>query len=93
MISKELRTGFIQLVFLGFNVSSRTMDYISGNWEGSLERVPFRKLRKVLSMKTWVPSGKAHILAWLALGSPNAGLRPRFGRQPPKQLFETFVAE
>ena len=92
MISKELTTGFIQLGFLGFNISSHTMDRLSGNWEGSPERVPFRHLPEVLSRQSWVPSGKAHILAWLALGAPNSGVRPRFGGQSPRQVFETFVA-
>ncbi len=91
MISKELTTGFIQLVFLGFNVSVDTMDRGSGNWEGELERIPFRNLPKILREQNWVPSGKAQVLAWLALGAPNAGIRPRFDGQSPKQLFDSLV--
>jgi len=93
MIAKELSTGFIQLVFLGFGVTPITLKEIKGNWEGQPLRLPFERLPAFLLEQNhqWVPSGKAHILAWLALGAPNAGSSPRFGRLSPSQLFDAVV--
>lgn len=91
MMAREIRTGFIQLVFLGFGVKPTTLTRLEGNWEGKPLRIPFAQLPALLQAPKWVPTGKAHVLAWLALGAPNAGSQPRFGKLSPLQLFETII--
>ena len=91
LVAKELATGFIQVVFLGFGVGPRTLDRIQANWEGEPLRIPFAQLPMLLQQQNWVPTGKAHILAWLALGAPNAGPKPEFGGLSPAQLFDAIV--
>lgn len=97
ILAVELAEGFIQQVFLGFKISARTNDRIAGdryagNWEGRPFIVSFDKLPSVLNSAKLVPSGKAHLLAWLAIGAPNAGSNPQFGSYSPAQLFDFFVA-
>lgn len=91
VMAKELSTGFIQLVLLGLPVHSKDIDRLRGNWEGRIERVPFKCLASVLKDPTWVPSGKAHVLAWLGLGAPNAKKGQKFGNQTAKQLFNAIL--
>ena len=90
-MAKELSTGFIQLVFLGIPVDVEDIDRLKGNWEGKIERVPFKNLASVLKDPTWVPSGKAHVLAWIGLGAPNAKKRQKFGNQTAEQLFNSML--
>jgi len=91
VMAKELSTGFIQLVLLGIPVHLKDVDKLSGNWEGQIERVPFKSLASVLKDPTWVPSGKAHVLAWLGLGAPNAKEGQKFGNQTARQLFNSML--
>jgi 8-oxo-dGTP pyrophosphatase MutT (NUDIX family) len=91
VMSEELSTGFIQLVFLGFGVGLKSLTRLEGNWEGKPSRIPFAQLPAMLQTGPWTPSGKSHILAWLALGAPNAGKNPRFGKLSPSQLFDSIV--
>jgi len=91
MLSKELDTGFIQLVFLGLELPATMLDRLSGNWEGSVVRVPFADLPSLLLRDDWVPSGKAHVLAWLAAGAPGAGKKPMFGSLTASQLLAAHL--
>ena len=92
MLCKEIDTGFVQLVFLGFGVKKNMLLQLFGNWEGTPQVVSFDKLPDLLLQPhDWVPSGKAHILAWLALGAPNAGRSPLFGTFSAGKLFDAAV--
>lgn len=91
VMAKELFTGFIQLVALGISIHPKEVERVRGNWEGQIERVPFKNLPSVLKDPTWVPSGKAHVLAWLGLGAPNAKNGQKFGGHLPKSLFSAIV--
>lgn len=88
----EVKTGFVQLTFLGVNVSARQAQLISPNREGTIVRVGFDDLPGRLMREDWVPTGRAALLAWLAMGAPNAGWRPRFGGRSPSRLFTQLVA-
>ena len=91
ILAKEITTGFIQLVYLGFDVPATAVSRVNGNWEGYMEAVPYEALPGLLQQPGWVPSGKAHVLAWLALGAPGCGERPPFGGLAPDQLFNVCV--
>jgi 8-oxo-dGTP pyrophosphatase MutT (NUDIX family) len=93
MFSQELSTGFVQLVFLGFSAEAGALEQVLGNWEGDPQLIPYDQLPAILlDEPNWVPSGRAHVLAWLALGAPNAGARPRFATMSPRQLFSAAVS-
>lgn len=75
VLLRELQTGFIQLAYLGANISSKEARNLKPNIEGAPVRVGFDDLPRFLrEERNWYPSGKAAILAWLALGAPNGGL-------------------
>jgi ADP-ribose pyrophosphatase YjhB (NUDIX family) len=91
ILAKEIATGFIQLVYLGFDMPAIAVSRVKGNWEGHVEAFPYAALPGLLQQPDWVPSGKAHVLAWLALGAPGGGEKPRFGSLSPDQLFNAWV--
>lgn len=89
--AKEIATGFIQLVYLGFNMSVDNFEAAIGNWEGHIETIRYVDLPVALKNPDWVPSGKAHVLAWLALNGPGGKMSPRLGSMSPIQLFNSLV--
>jgi hypothetical protein len=93
VVLRELRTGFVQLAFLGVNVSAVEAQRMTANREGSMTYVGFDELPSRLRHDaSWVPTGKAAVLAWLAQGAPGAGKRPRFGGLRPTELFTQLVS-
>jgi 8-oxo-dGTP pyrophosphatase MutT (NUDIX family) len=95
IVSEELSTRFFQFIIHGAEISSRELSMLRENWEGvNIIAIQFDELEKWLLAPPlpWVPTGKAHVLAWLALGAPGAGRRPRFGRYSPKALFNRVVS-
>jgi len=88
LLSRELSTGFVQLALLGVDLDMENAKALQHNPEGTLVHLPFEDLERTLlsDEARWVPTGKAHVLAWLALGAP--GLRgPWPGRRSPVDLF------
>ncbi len=92
LCSQELATGFLQFVFLGIPVPASQLVHLQGNWEGSIVRLGFDDMRKALADPGWVPSGKAHVLAWLALGAPGPHPGQTFGGLGAAELFHLFTA-
>ncbi|MDX6447326.1 MAG: hypothetical protein QOH71_4400 [Blastocatellia bacterium] len=94
MLTKELDTGFIQLVLLGVSVSPQDVAGSRHNWEGKKVVISFDELpeRLTSTKEQWVPTGKTHLLAWLALGAPNAGQSPRFGTYSATELFDAVIS-
>ncbi|MCU6432716.1 NUDIX domain-containing protein [Undibacterium sp. Jales W-56] len=64
---KENTTGFIQCAAIGVNVNRQSLEGMQSNWEGQAVRIAFKDLAACLQTPLWVPSGKAHVLCWLAL--------------------------
>ena len=88
----ELDTGFIQVNYLGVEISSSNLQKMATETkEGSNFAVSFDKLEEELRKdpspeelkkdprkEKWVPTGRAAILIWLAFGAPY----PSKGREP-----------
>ena len=92
LLCRELKTGFIQFVLLGVDVDADEAAVMKTNWEGDKVVVGFDELpQRLAAEEQWVPTGKAHILAWLALGAPNAGPDVSFGGQTPQGLFDAVL--
>lgn len=71
MMVRETTTGFIQGVLLGVKAEGTDGErYVTV--EGEVVYVPFDALPAALlgEDRRWVPSGKLHVLAWLAAGTP-----------------------
>ncbi|MES2103155.1 MAG: NUDIX hydrolase [Pseudomonadota bacterium] len=92
LCSQELATGFLQFVFLGIPVPASQLVHLRGSWEGSIVRLAFDDMRKALADPGWVPSGKAHVLAWLALGASGPHPGQTFGGLGAAELFHLFTA-
>jgi hypothetical protein len=92
IIMKELETGFIQLAILGIDISANAADRLIESWEGRPVKLDFDDLqRSLMSDTAWVPTGKAAVLAWLALGAPNTNRGVRFSGLAPAALFNAVV--
>lgn len=92
MFSKELDTGYIQLVFLGIDVSPEALKNVEDNWEGKTIRLGFDQLEeKLRDVTDWCPSGRGQVLSWLALGAPCAIPNPTFARRTPIALFDLLM--
>ncbi len=90
MCSQELATGFIQFTFLGLAVPAAALEQLRGSWEGKVVSVGYDDLHETLAAPGWVASGKAQVLAWLALGAPGIHAGQQFGGLGPAQLFDTL---
>lgn len=92
ILLKEVETGFIQLALLGIDIPNKEATRLVGSWEGEPIRVAFHDLPRALTTdESWVPPGKAAVLAWLALGAPNTKRRVKFGEFTPAKLFDLVV--
>lgn len=74
MISKEIKTGFIQWVYQPVDISAEEYKHAKTNWEGDFVEHRFSELEAKIFAKKWVPSGLSYILHWLALGAPGTSL-------------------
>ena len=72
---------------------TQVMDRMVSNWEGKPLCVPYDELPRFLDQPSWVPSGKAHVMAWLAIGAPNGGRAPKFAGLSANQLFDLLVKQ
>lgn len=91
-VAEEVDTGFIQYVYLGVRITTSQYEVIDQNREGGIEFVKFDDLPQKLQQKEeWVESGLAHVLLWLGLGAPGAGLFPKFDGLSPRELFNRVV--
>jgi hypothetical protein len=92
VVLREVKTGFIQLIFLGINISLKGKSKLKSGREGEIVYVKYDELpRRLRQENDWVPTGKAAILAWLALGAPNGGWNVKFGGIKPTKLFKQEV--
>lgn len=101
IIVLEKTTRFLQLVFLGANISKKQFEELEENWEGKrLLTISFDDLGAFMTDPiatdlakggkreiSWVPTGKAHVLAWLALGAFGTKQDETFNSLSPIDLF------
>lgn len=95
LFGTETDTGFIQVVALGVKVHTHDIIRIQPNWEGAYLAISFDDLENTLCDDTnnWVPSGKAHILVWLALGAPNCSPNTKFSGHSAHKLFDRIMSK
>ena len=107
IIAEELTTGYIQIAYLGVNISTEARELIRPRIvEGTPVYFSYDELAENLKLPVekshnfrldgnsgqgWVPTSKAHILAWLAHGAPGAGRKAKFAGLTAHQLFNSLV--
>ncbi|MBW7991927.1 MAG: hypothetical protein FVQ84_18180 [Planctomycetes bacterium] len=95
MLCQETATGFVQFVMIGIAVGSDQKRELleTSIWEGKYVLVPFSELpgKLISESEKWVPSGKMHVLSWLALGAPGCSAGVKFGTYAPEELFDRIV--
>jgi hypothetical protein len=92
IVATEDDTGFVQLNFCGVDVPAGSVDVAdstnskSFRAEGSVLACPFHKVGETLVESLWAESGKAVVLAWLALGAPTTR-KPGFSSRLAKKMY------
>lgn len=95
LLSRESRTGFIQLVLLGVNVPPEEVEAKGTSREGDVDDVSFDELpgRLLSGEEIWCPSGLIHVLAWLGLGTPPLEQEASFGGYKARELFTAVLSK
>lgn len=96
MVMEEVHTGFIQVAFLGINISAEQADKLPDNprpIEGKPIKLSFDDLPDLLLRPNWAPTGKAAIIGWLALGAYGAGPYPRFAKFTAAKLCKYILSK
>ena len=92
LVSWETPTGFFQVIYLGLDVPDRQVQRHHGYPEGTVLPVDFADLEGLLIDGKWVDSGRAAILAWLALGAPSTG-RSNFQGRKAKAMYKRVMKQ
>ncbi|HEX7243801.1 MAG TPA: NUDIX domain-containing protein [Longimicrobiaceae bacterium] len=90
LLAEERSERFFQCIVLGAQISASQLSRLRQNWEAEgLVQVPYDQLQKLLVSPPvpWVPTGKGHVLAWLAHGAPGAGRRAKFAGRSAAEVF------
>ena len=98
LLSQESSTGFIQLA-VPIKLPPDEVNDMKSSWEGEIVPVLYEDLEKSLPLDThsvsperqWVPTGKAQVLSWLALGAPGCAPETRFGDYSATELFDKLT--
>lgn len=85
----EIALNFVQISYLGINISSQQLEDMRPNWEGTIVKIPFDELlARLQRVEEWTPSGWLDIVLWLALDAPNSSGRIKFNKKNCSQVFE-----
>lgn len=83
----EFSINYIQITFLGVNISTFDLIDLRPNWEGTVNKIKFNDLEASLkNLDLWTPTGWIHVLYWLALNTPNAKKELKFSNRSSLDL-------
>lgn len=85
--AEELDTGFVHVAFLGVNLDPQEVNRRRANWEGRIVEVHFTEILDWLKDVRWVPTGKLHVLLWLAMGAPGTQRKHWPIQYSPRRIF------
>jgi 8-oxo-dGTP pyrophosphatase MutT (NUDIX family) len=87
IIIDEQEIQFIQITFLGVNLSSSQVEDVTGNWEGNPVKITFDELyNKMQNLNSWTPTGWVHVLMWLVLKCPGSEHNLLFNGESPQAI-------
>jgi ADP-ribose pyrophosphatase YjhB (NUDIX family) len=88
----EFKINYIQVSYLGVNISASQMKDLRPNWEGTITKVSFDDLPQRLNeFQAWTPTGWVDVLLWLALNTPNASRPMTFSGISAEELCHSLV--
>ncbi len=88
IVIDEFAIQFIQLTYLGINVTAEQVQNMTGNWEGEPVQIPFSELEnKLLKIAEWTPTGWVHVILWLALEAKSI----KFGKLLGSKLIKNVL--
>ena len=93
LVGQETDTGFFQFIALGAKIDPDNSEKLESNWEGDPVTIHFDDLfdKLISDSEKWVPSGKAHILTWLALGAPDCANKKLFSGLTARHLYKKVI--
>jgi len=92
IVIDEFEIQFIQIAYLGVNVTAEQVKDMCGNWEGDPVQIRFEELEdKLVNINEWTPTGWVHVLLWLAIGTPNANKPIKFGDLSGSELASAII--
>lgn len=92
LLLEETSISFIEMAYLGVNISNEQLERTRSSWEGRVVKIPFDELKeKLCDFEDWTPSGLLHILFWLALDTPNSKERLKFAGEDAAALLKEVV--
>lgn len=93
-VATENDTGFVQINYCGIEVAADSIDAAKKRFraEGDVLACSFLELETVLTKteSPWVETGKAVLLAWLAIGAPTTA-KPGFSATKAKQMYRNVM--
>jgi len=91
-IIDEFAVDYVQVTFLGINVTFEQLKDLRNNWEGTITKIHFDHLLKRLNnFHEWTNTGWVDVVLWLALDTPNS-LKPiSFAGKSAKNLVERLL--
>jgi len=100
LLGQDLLNGYIQISYIGLDIKKEDIKNFNSNWEGKIKTIDIEYLEeKFLNLDSnskqpeVTASGKAIVLAWLALNAPG-WKHKRFGKySSAKELFDKFIEE
>lgn len=92
LLLEEPSISFIEMTYLGVNISNEQLERSRPSWEGGVVKISFDELKdKICDFDEWTPSGLLHILFWLALDTPNSKERLKFAGEDAAALLKEVV--
>jgi hypothetical protein len=94
VIAEETSTGFVQFLHVGVDIPKAEASRVKDSPEGRVHRIRFADLKTFLldNKQRWVPSGKMHVLGWLAMGAPAPGHGPGFNHTLAHNYFNDWLS-
>jgi|GEM_PF-5780065 len=100
LLGQDLLNGYIQISYIGLDIEEKEIKDLNSNWEGKIKIINVKDLEeKFLNLDSdskqpeVTTSGKAIVLAWLALNAPG-WKHTKFGKySSAKELFDKFIEE
>ena len=88
----EFGIDFVQISYLGVNISKDQLKNLRPMWEGTITKIPFDDLqRRLENFQEWTTTGWVDVLLWLSLDTPNALKSINFAGKSAEKLCESLL--
>lgn len=92
IVLDEFTIHYIQIAFIGINITEAQFYDSQENWEGKIVEISFDDLEtRMKNYDDWTPSGWIHTIFWLILNCPNSTTELRFNEKTGRQLADDLL--